>query len=499
MRNIVPEMTTLCSIHTISGSKISRFCLYFNSKIFSDLVDFSLITRFRHLYGLFRQKIDYTKAFSYFYKAQAKGDKHSQAMVGYMLYHGLGVDKNLASAFDHFSKGAKQKNGLSLNGLGLMHLNGDHVKKDIYKAYELFNSASGLGDSSAQFNLASLILYEWSGEIQVNHDRGLKLLNLAAHQGHIGAMYALAITHLEGHEHYHNCGLALQLMLGIVKRGNFSKIVTEAVDSYYDGEYGQSAMLFMDAGYLGHDDGVVNSAVLIDRYQVFGPDRTVRETLEGDLELAKVAGLFGFKVSKLRRLVLGELYNLVRETVILDEGIAGVKLPSEKSQKVEKSEKSENGENLKNDDSEGNNKKLNIRKLIGKAKEGQFKGNSNYLVATRILELATKYNLNFAFVRLGDYYYYGKHPNGVNMKESFAMYKRATFYNSSIDFKAQGYLSMGSMYQMGKGVKRNIKSARRAYSKVNHTQFQKISPFLNYFKIQILADFLDRLKKLGGI
>lgn len=72
-------------------------------------------------------------------------------------------------------------------------------------------------------------------------------------------------------------------------------------------------------------------------------------------------------------------------------------------------------------------------------------------------------DLTVAYLRLGDYYYYGKHPDGIDYQKAFGFYKSATWYNNSLDFQAQAYLSLGYMYQFGKGCEKNLEKARECY------------------------------------
>jgi TPR repeat protein len=287
-------------------------------------------------------------------------------------------------------------------------------------------------------------------------------MNMAAHQGHLGAMYALAIIHFEGHEHYHSCSLADKLIDSIVKRGNSSLLLSEANDLYHDQEFAQSAMMYLDASFQGHDEAVINAAVLIDKFKIFGVDKTVRRTVEDCRVVKRVLEVSEFGVRDLEEFVFGDVRRIVKDDL----------------------------------------------EAFG---EGAFFGglgevyprDVNFLVSTKLFEIAAKFNINFAFVRLGDNYFYGRHPDGKNYKEAFGkfqfsltnfsltiyknsifpykfrnskialnkskigMYKRATWYNQSIDFKAQGHLSLGFMYQFGHGVTKDLQKARNQYSLVN--------------------------------
>jgi TPR repeat protein len=98
----------------------------------------SLQLGYMYYYGFYGQKIDFSKAFSYFYQAMLRGDSTGEAFVGYMYYQGIGIEKNLKKAFQIFQTGVVKKNYKCYNGLGLMHLRGDHLAKNLTEAYRLF-------------------------------------------------------------------------------------------------------------------------------------------------------------------------------------------------------------------------------------------------------------------------------------------------------------------------------------------------------------------------
>lgn len=77
--------------------------------------------------------------------------------------------------------------------------------------------------------------------------------------------------------------------------------------------------------------------------------------------------------------------------------------------------------------------------------------------------MASRSENTYAFVKLGDYYYYGKHSSGQDYQQAYFMYRRATYTNSSADFKAQAYLSLGYMKQFGIGTDIEFKAAKDYY------------------------------------
>ena len=388
-------------------------------------------------------------------------DLNSYHMVGTMYYYGIGVKANLKMAFEIFERCVNLKAPSCYNALGLMYQRGDYVKQDIIKAYSLFSSGSELGDSYSQFNQGSLLLVENGyrlhediekqikseveqhydnhqgkhAQIEYNKKRALNLFALSAHQHHLPSLYILSLIHMEGHEHYSSCSLSSSLLSQVLARKN-SQFYSKQVDRFFDGELLEPMMVFVEAAFLGRNDGLINAIALADKYgqQIFGKQRSLQEVIDGDKELAGFTPPEDQNDTVLRKVL--RIFNLDNNKGIqwLEEEMFG-----------------------------------DITRLL----EGQtpvYKNTTNkihHTLATNLMEHGVKYDFNMAYVRLGDYYYYGKHPDGVDHKKAFGLYKSSTWYNNSIDFQAQGYLSLGYMYQFGKGCERNLNSAREAYSNVN--------------------------------
>ena len=237
------------------------------------------------------------------------------------------------------------------------------------------------------------------------------MFDLAARQGHIGAMYALSVIHLEGHEHYHNCRLSIELMQAVIRKGFLGEISMEAKQFYSQNEIFKSTMLYLEGGFLGLEEATVNAGILLDRFKFLEGDKTFNEVYEG--KESTFSKIFGF---------LGITKEEVRSTIF--EDIEGLYQAPETSQVSKLPDN--NDINLENVPILSYQNITSLQQDI----------NQNYIVATRALTLASLNEHTYAFVRLGDYYYYGKHSKGQDYAGAYNMYKRATFTNSSIDFKA---------------------------------------------------------------
>ncbi|BGP21780.1 ubiquitin-protein ligase Sel1/Ubx2 [Rhodotorula toruloides] len=93
-------------------------------------------------------------------KKNDKVDEHTTMVaglaagyVGKMYLRGEGVNANYAKAFLWFSRGSAQGDRESTNGLGIMYRDGLGVERDLKKAVMLFHAAAQQDSSDAQVNL----------------------------------------------------------------------------------------------------------------------------------------------------------------------------------------------------------------------------------------------------------------------------------------------------------------------------------------------------------
>lgn len=258
-------------------------------------------------------------------------------------------------------------------------------------------------------------MFRKSNLIQHNLRLGLEYMTLAAHQGHIGAMYALAVVHVEGYESYHSCTLSEKLFKAVLERGNTSRLIQSGYANYLEGRPDRAAMYYAEAGILGNEVGQINGAILHDKHQLLPADATLRATLRESKLLSD------YLIA--RQLSEDDLYDLVFEDLL---GL---------------------GIQLNRDLTNSNATRL------------------SEIVATRLYQTAARDKNTFAAVRLGDFYYYGKGYFASNVTKAFALYNESKTMNKSVDFQAQAYLSTGFMHQFGIGVARSLGQAREDYEK----------------------------------
>ena len=102
-------------------------------------------------------------------------DPKSQYLMGFMYYHGLGVNKSYRQALDFFTKSMNGGNTDSRTFLAYMYDEGKGVNIDKQKAFNLYQESAEEGDTTAITNLA-VMYYRGSG-IPQNYDKAFNLMN----------------------------------------------------------------------------------------------------------------------------------------------------------------------------------------------------------------------------------------------------------------------------------------------------------------------------------
>ena len=125
------------------------------------------------------------------------GELTAQYELG-RLYHrgGLGT-RDLAQAFEWYSKAAGKGHVGAQYYLGLMHARGEYVRQDYFRASEWYRLAANLGrHAGAQFALGDL--YFKGRGVPNGYAEALAWYRQAAGQGHPVAQYRLGVMYAEG-------------------------------------------------------------------------------------------------------------------------------------------------------------------------------------------------------------------------------------------------------------------------------------------------------------
>jgi TPR repeat protein len=109
-----------------------------------------------------------------------RGNPHSQALLGYMYEHGLGVPQSWPAAVDYYLLAAEQGDPTGQYLLGLMYDKGFGVSRDVVQAYKWLDLAAARGPlnnrdyflrlrdavaskmTRAQLDLGQQLALEWS-------------------------------------------------------------------------------------------------------------------------------------------------------------------------------------------------------------------------------------------------------------------------------------------------------------------------------------------------
>jgi len=128
--------------------------------------------------------------------AETGNVKAQYALAG--LYHrGEYGTRDLAQAFEWYSKAAAKGHAGSQYNLGRMYARGEHKRQDYFRASEWYRLAANLGrHADARFALGDL--YFRGRGVAQNYADALSWYKKAAEQGHAIAQYRLGVMYTEG-------------------------------------------------------------------------------------------------------------------------------------------------------------------------------------------------------------------------------------------------------------------------------------------------------------
>ena len=101
---------------------------------------------------------DFDRAISWFRKAIDRGDLSAMSSMGWMYFHGLGVEKDVGQALKWYRTAAEAGGHEGMNNLGHLYLHGAGVKQDVQEAIRWFRKSSAAGNPYGYDNLGVLYL-----------------------------------------------------------------------------------------------------------------------------------------------------------------------------------------------------------------------------------------------------------------------------------------------------------------------------------------------------
>ncbi|GES84522.1 kinase-like domain-containing protein [Rhizophagus clarus] len=145
----------------------------------------------------------YNKKISHIKKEKVKEIKFHRLIyfeglrrIGINNYFGAGTKKNYKKAFHYFQRAAANGNKFAQYNLGDCYKNGEGVIKDERKAFELYQKSAEQGCKNAQYRLGNCY-YKGIG-VDINRVTAFELYKITAEKEHNGAQYTLGILHEYG-------------------------------------------------------------------------------------------------------------------------------------------------------------------------------------------------------------------------------------------------------------------------------------------------------------
>jgi TPR repeat protein/predicted acylesterase/phospholipase RssA/ankyrin repeat protein len=131
-------------------------------------------------------KQNYKEALYWYTKAAEQGNAEGQYHLGIMYENGSGVEKNYDVAVEWYTKATEQGHAGSQSNLGCMYLEGRGVDKSNEQAIKWFTKAAEQGDAKGQYNLGHM--YEHGYEVEKSDEEAIKWYVKAAEQKNLQAM-----------------------------------------------------------------------------------------------------------------------------------------------------------------------------------------------------------------------------------------------------------------------------------------------------------------------
>jgi TPR repeat protein len=176
-----------------------------------------------YLHGTRGIRRNFTEAAKWFGVASEMGDVGGMVSLGAMALKGLGMPVNTSEAVRLFQKAMSLRHPGGYNGMGYLYLHGIGVEQDMKRAKDCFDRAIEFGSADAKFNVGAMMLGGFG--VTKDYAQALTMFSHAANmvretvvptqraalillQGHLHALFNVAMMHLNGFGTQRNCQLA---------------------------------------------------------------------------------------------------------------------------------------------------------------------------------------------------------------------------------------------------------------------------------------------------
>ena len=190
----------------------------------------------------------------------------SAAYLGRFHLRGEGVAVSYEKALRWFRLGVRGGDAYCQYEMGLMHLLGLGVKKDVIMASNYFKEAAQQDWPAAQVQLAKLYLDQ--GDLKT----AISYFEYALRHGHIEAFYHLAEISNFGIGRERSCGLASAYYKVVAEKVEMlHSSFAEANAAYEAGDAGAALQSYMMAAEQGYEQAQANVAYLLDEHKSILP------------------------------------------------------------------------------------------------------------------------------------------------------------------------------------------------------------------------------------
>eukprot|EP01119_Soliformovum_irregulare_P012992 TRINITY_DN3421_c0_g1_i1.p1 TRINITY_DN3421_c0_g1~~TRINITY_DN3421_c0_g1_i1.p1 ORF type:complete len:587 (+),score=139.97 TRINITY_DN3421_c0_g1_i1:128-1888(+) len=215
-----------------------------------------------HLYGGYGVQQDDAEALRFFRMAAAQQDPSGTWMLGHMYLHGINVTQDNTTALKLFRSAADKGHPQANRELGWMHLHGYGVPPNLETGMKLLKLAADMGSPEAQVDLADL--YYDGVKVKLDYTEAYNYYTKAMAQGHLTALYKLAVMHHYGLGTVPHCQMAVQLYKRVAERSSWGEILHEAYEFYEQGDYERSLRRYEEAAEMGFEVGQSNAGFILD-------------------------------------------------------------------------------------------------------------------------------------------------------------------------------------------------------------------------------------------
>jgi TPR repeat protein len=150
--------------------------------------------------------------------AKPNSDVHALWGLGWMFAGGIGIEKNITTAFGHWQESAEMDHRISQYYFGMCFENGYGHKKDLAQAVKYYELAANQGVAEAQCSLGGC--YSHGRGVAQDIHQAMRLYRLAAEQGYASAQYILGVCYDNGHIVERNITMATKFYLLAANQGH---------------------------------------------------------------------------------------------------------------------------------------------------------------------------------------------------------------------------------------------------------------------------------------